>query len=104
MEISYSSTCLSPSSSLASQFSQSIAFSPTSDDLTSRITRHVFLPNQSTISNLPTTTNLILSLKSTPNRFEFFHPQQRRDQQTIVTPSTNTSTSNTPTSSHVLCR
>jgi hypothetical protein len=103
MEISYSSTCLSPSSLLASQFSQSIAFSPTSDDLTSRIKRHVFLPNQSTISNLPTT-NLILSLTSTPNRFEFFHPQQRRDQQTIVAPSTSTSTSNTPTNSHVLCR
>jgi hypothetical protein len=100
MEISYSSNCLSPSSSLASQFSQSIAFSPTSDDLPSHITRHVFLPNQ---SNLPTT-NLILSLTSSQNRFEFFHPQQRRDQQTIVATSTNTSTSNTPTSTHVLCR
>ncbi len=103
MEISYSSNCLSPSSSLASQFSQSIAFSPTSDDLSSHLSRHVFLPNQSTISNLPTT-NLILSLSSTSNRFEFYHSQQRRDQQTIGATSTGTSTSNTPTSSHVLCR
>jgi hypothetical protein len=98
MEISYSPNCLSPSSSLASQFSQSIAFSPTSDDLASHIKRHV-----STISNLPTT-NLILSLTSTQNRFEFYHPQQRRDQQPIVATSTNTSTSSTPTSTHVLCR
>jgi hypothetical protein len=103
MEISYSSNCLSPSSSLASQFSHSIAFSPISDDLTSRISRHVFLPNQSTISNLPTT-NLILSLSSTSNRFEYYHSQQRRDQQTIVATTANTSTSNTPTSTHVLCR
>jgi len=103
MEISYSSNCLSPSSSLASQFSQSIAFSPTSDDFTSHLSRHVFLPNQSTMSNLPTT-NLILSLSSTPNRFEFYHSQQRRDQQTISATSTGTSTSNTPSSTHVLCR
>lgn len=102
MDISYSSNCLSPSSLLASQFSQSIAFSPTSDDLPPHI-KHAFLPNQSTISNLPTT-NLILSLKSTSNHFDFFHSQQRHDQQTIVATSTSTSTSNTPSSTHVLCR
>jgi len=100
MEISYSPNCLSPSSSLACQFSQSIAFSPTSDDLSSHIKHHVFLPNQTTIP----TKNLLLSLKSTSNHFDFFHSQQRHDQQTIVATSTNTSTSNTPSSTHVLCR
>jgi len=79
METSYLSNCLSPSTSLASKFSQS------------------------TISNMPTK-NLILSLSNPPNRFEFYHSQQRRDQQTIVTTSSSSSSSNTPTSAHVLCR
>jgi hypothetical protein len=106
MDLSYLSSCLSPSSVLATQFSQSIAFSPPSDDLTSHLRRHVFLPNQSTISNSPTT-NIILRLTSNQNHFDFFHhhhQQQRHDQQTIVATSTGTSTSNTPSSTHVLCR
>jgi hypothetical protein len=110
METAYSSNCLSPSSSLASQFSQSVGFCSasilSSDDLSSRITRHVFLPNQSnTISNSPTK-NIILSLTSTPNRFDFYHhhQQQTHDQQNIVTTSTSTSSSSTSTNAHVLCR
>ncbi|CAF0753714.1 unnamed protein product [Rotaria sordida] len=124
MEITYSSklsdtsspitSCLSPSS-LASQFSQSIGFSPTSslDDFNSHLSRHVFLPNQNqskptTIpltSNSPTT-NLIFSLTQTPNHFDFFQhhqQQQRHDQQPIVETSNNTSSTNT-TTKHVLCR
>lgn len=106
MEIPDTSTCLSPSSVLASDFSRSIAVSSPPDHLPddrfSRLSRHVFIPTQ---SNIPTT-NLILSLPSTPNIFEYYHPQQRRDQQTIVTSSnSSTSTSNaTPPSTHVLCR
>jgi hypothetical protein len=126
MEITFSSKlsdtsspithCLSPSSSLASQFSHSIAFSPTSslDDFNSRLSRHVFLPNQNSVktttvplmSSSPTT-NLIFSLTQTPNHFEFFHhqqqQQQRRDQPPIVETSSNTSSTNT-TTTHVLCR
>ncbi|CAF1256231.1 unnamed protein product [Rotaria sp. Silwood1] len=101
-----SSNCLSPSSSLASQFSKSIIFSPISDDTKSHITRHRCIHNQPTLSNSPTT-NIILSLTSNQNRFDFYHhqqQQQRHDQQTIVATSTTTSTSNTPTSTHVLCR
>jgi hypothetical protein len=105
--------CLSPSSSLASQFSQSIAFSPTSslDDFNSRLSHHVFLPNQNStktttvplMANSPTT-NLIFSLTQTPNHFNFFnHQQQRHDQQPIVDTSNNTSSTNT-TTTHVLCR
>ncbi|CAF0735977.1 unnamed protein product [Rotaria sp. Silwood1] len=125
MEITYSSklsdtnssitSCLSPSS-LASQFSQSIGFSPTSslDDLNSRLSRHGFLQNQNLaktatvplISSSPTT-NLIFSLTQTPNHFNFFHhhqqQQQRNDQQTIVETPNNTSSTST-TSKHVLCR
>ncbi|CAF0940201.1 unnamed protein product [Rotaria sordida] len=96
-----SSDCLSPTSSLASQFSHSIIFSPTSDDLRSHITRHVFLPNQTTLSNSPTT-NIILSLTSNQNHFDFFHhhhQQQRHDQQTIVATSNASSTSNASTTS-----
>lgn len=97
--IPYTSNCLSPSSSLASQFSQSIAFSPpSSDDHLSlhHHRQHVFLPNQST--------NLILSLNSTQNRFDFYHPQQRRDSPTMVTTPTTPSPSSTSSNSHVLCR
>jgi len=105
--------CLSPSSSLASQFSHSIAFSPTSslDDFNSRLSRHVFLPNQNPVktttvplmSSSPTT-NLIFSLTQTPNHFNYFnHQQQRHDQQPIVDTSNNTSSTNT-TTTHVLCR
>jgi hypothetical protein len=105
MDISYLSNCLSPQSALATQFSQSIAFSPPSDDLASHLRRHGYQSNQSIISNSPTT-NIILSLTSNPNRFDFFHhhQQQRHDQQTIVTTSTASSSSNTPSSTHVLCR
>ncbi|CAF4693460.1 unnamed protein product, partial [Rotaria socialis] len=125
MEITYSSKlsdtnssitgCLSPSS-LASQFSQSIGFSPTSaaDDLNSRLSRHVFLQNQNLMKTTTTvplissspTTNLLLSIKQTPNHFDLFHHQQqphRHDQQTIVESSTNTRSTNT-TTNHVLCR
>jgi hypothetical protein len=128
MEITYSSklsdtsspitNCLSPSSSLASQFSQSIAFSPTSslDDFNSRLSRHAFLPNQNPtkitttvplISTSPTQ-NLIFSLTQTPNHFEFFHHRhqqpQRHDQQTIVDTSNNNTSSTNTTTTHVLCR
>jgi hypothetical protein len=126
MEITYSSklsdtsspiiNCLSPSSSLASQFSHSIAFSPTSslDDFNSRSSRHVFLPNQNPVKTTTVplmstspTQNLIFSLTQTPNHFELFHhhhqQQQRRDQQTIVDTSNNTSSTNA-TTTHVLCR
>ncbi|CAF0725707.1 unnamed protein product [Adineta ricciae] len=127
MVISYSSklsdtsssltNCLSPSSSLASQFSHSIAFSPTSsslDDFNSRLSsRHVFLNSQNSDQSTPTvpvvstlpTSNIIFSLTQPANHFEFFHSQQqRRDQQTtMVEPSPNTSSTNTPTT-HVLCR
>lgn len=109
--------CLSPSSSLASQFSHSIAFSPTSlslDDFNSRLSQHVFIPNQNItkptttvplMTNSPTT-NLIFSLTQTPNHFNFFnHQQQRHDQQTIVdTSTTNNTTSTNTTTTHVLCR
>lgn len=91
--------CLSPSSLLASQFSQSIVFSPPSSDdhLSSHNPRHhVFLPNQST--------NLILSLTATQNRFDYYHPQQRRDSPTMVTTPTTPSPSSTSSNSHVLCR
>lgn len=99
-------SCFSPTSVLVSQFSQSIDFSPPLNDLSSNLSRQTYPNNPSTISNIPTT-NLILSLSSTSNRFENYHPQQRRgDQQTIVNPSTtSTSTSNpTSTSTHILCR
>jgi hypothetical protein len=99
--------CLSPSSSLASQFSHSIAFSPTSslDDFNSRLSRHVFLPTQNSaktttvplMSSSPTT-NLIFSLTKTPNHFEFFHQQQPSVETSNNTSSTNSSTT------HVLCR
>ena len=107
------STCLSPSSSLAAQFHQAVAFSPTSsfDDFHSRSSRSA-LPAQSAsvttttvplVSHSPTT-NLILSLTSTPNRFEIFHQQQqRRDQSTIIDTSTAASSTNAK-SAHVLCR
>jgi hypothetical protein len=118
MDITYSSklsdtsspltSCLSPSSSLAAQFSQSIAFSPTSssDDYNSHLSRHIFLPHQipAKITTVPLTstsptTNLIFSITSTQNHFDYFHhQQQRRDQQTIV------ETSNNPPSTNVLCR
>ncbi len=119
MEITYPSklndktsptnTCLSPSSSLASQFSHSIAFSPISslDDFNSRLSRHVFLPNQNStktttvplMTNSPTT-NIIFSLTQPTNHFDYFnHQQQRHDQET----SNNTSSTN-PTTTHVLCR
>ncbi|UJR33707.1 hypothetical protein I4U23_021136 [Adineta vaga] len=114
--------CLSPSSSLASQFSQSIAFSPKSsslDDLNSRLSsHHVFLANQNSdkttttvplVSTLPTS-NLIFSLTQPSSHYEYFHHHQqqqqqpqRRDQQSIVEPSTKTSSTNTSTT-HVLCR
>ncbi|CAF5171254.1 unnamed protein product [Rotaria magnacalcarata] len=106
---------LSPSS-LASQFSQSIGFSSTSkaDDFNSRLSRHVFLPNQNLMKTTTTvplissspTTNLIFSITQTPNHFDLFHHQQqpqRHDQQTIVESSNNTRSTNT-TTKHVLCR
>jgi hypothetical protein len=124
MEITYStklsdtttpiSNCLSPSSSLASQFSQSIAFSPTSslDEFNSRLSHHVFIPNQNSpkitttvplMTNSPTT-NIIFSLTQTPTHFNFFnHQQPRHDQQNIVDASKNTSSTNA-TTTHVLCR
>lgn len=128
--------CLSPSSSLASQFSQSIAFSPTSsslDDFNNRLVRHVYIPtniihspiltnstpmtstltptapNTTTtttvplVSPLPSSSNLLLSFTSNPNRFEFL-PQQRHDQQTMVETSTSTSSANPTATTHVLCR
>ncbi|CAF2848279.1 unnamed protein product [Rotaria sp. Silwood2] len=102
--MSYSSNCLSLSSSLASQFSQSIVFSPRSDDISSHITRHIYISNQPTLFNSPTT-NIILSLTSNQNLFDFYHHQQpRHDQQTIDATSTHSSTLNTPTSTYVLCR
>jgi hypothetical protein len=123
MEITYSSklsdttspisNCLSPSSSLASQFSQSIAFSPTSslDDFNSRLSQHTFLPNQNSTKTTTVplmtsspTTNLIFSLTQTPNHFNFFnHQQQRHEQQPIVETPNNTSSTNA-TTTHVLCR
>ncbi len=119
MEITYSSklsdttspisNCLSPSSSLASQFSHSIAFSPTSslDDFNSRLSRHVFLPTQNSAKTTTVplmagspTTNIIFSLTQAPTHFNYFnHQQQRHDQET----SNNTSSTN-PTTTHVLCR
>ena len=116
-ESSRASICLSPSSSLAAQFHQAVAFSPTSssfDDLHSRSLRSA-LPAQSasvTTSSVPLvshspTTNLILSFTSAPSRFEFYHQQQqqqqRRDQSTIVDASTTASSTNAK-STHVLCR
>ncbi|UJR13575.1 hypothetical protein I4U23_000588 [Adineta vaga] len=93
----YPSVCFSPSSPLAKQFTHSIVFSPTSDDTSS----HVFLPNSSSMTNLPSN-NFILSLKSPSNLFDIYHHQP---QQTMTTTSTNTSSkSNTPTNTHVLCR
>jgi hypothetical protein len=123
MEITYSSklsdttspisNCLSPSSSLASQFSHSIGFSPTSslDDFNSRLSRHVFLPNQNSTKTTTVplmasspTTNLIFSITQTPNHFNFFnHQQPRHDEQPIVDTSSNTSSTNA-TTTHVLCR
>ncbi len=108
------SNCLSPSSSLASQFSHSITFSPTSssfDDLNSRITRHAFLPNPNftRTTTVPLmagspTTNLIFSLTQTPNHFNFFnHQQPSHDQQPIVDTANSTSSTNASTT-HVLCR
>ena len=93
--------CLSPSSLLASQFSQSIVFSPpSSDDRLSSHRHHVFLPNQATNS----ATNLLLSLTASQNRFDYYHPQQRRDSPALVTTPTTPSPSSTSSNSHVLCR
>ncbi|CAF1514456.1 unnamed protein product, partial [Adineta steineri] len=106
--------CLSPSSSLASRFSQSVAFSPTSsslDDLNSRLSHHTLLSNQNPdrttvplISSLPTS-NLIFSISQTPNHYEYFNPkQERHDQQPIVQPTNTNTSSTTTTTTHVLCR
>ena len=57
--------CLSPSSLLASQFSQSIGFSPTSssfDDFNNRLVRHVFLPTN--ILHSPTLTNSTVTMST----------------------------------------
>lgn len=74
--------CLSPSSSLASQFSQSIAFSPTSsfDDLNNRSIRQVFLP-----TNILHTTPLTNPTMTT----------------SIVTPTTTMMTTTTTTTTTV---
>jgi len=109
------SNCLSPSSSLACQFSQSIAFSPTSstlDDCNSRLSHSIFVPTQTTstvplITHSPAT-NLIFNLAPTSNHYSFFNSQQQQqqqqhDQKPIVDTSTKTSSTNT-TTTHVLCR
>ena len=104
--------CISPTLSLASQFSHSVGFSPTSsaDDFHSRSTRHPFLPNSISSPTITTTVPLMSNVTSSnlllsfPSRFDLFHPQARRDQQKIVETSTAGSSSNAPASTHVLCR
>ncbi|CAF0899121.1 unnamed protein product [Adineta ricciae] len=97
----YSTSYFSPSSPLAKQFTHSIVFSPTSDDLPLHVSRHGFLPNPSTMTTLPTT-NFLWNLTSPSNHFDIYHHQQ---QQTITSTSTNTSsTTNSSTNKHVLCR
>ena len=120
MEITNESNSLSPSSLLAKRFSQSIAFSPTSDELSSYPNRQSFLPNQlSPVFHSPTT-NIVLNSTSNSNGCELFHDhdhrhqehrqqeqeqEQRRDQQTsLSTSSNNTSTSASRIGTHVLCR
>ncbi len=122
MEITYSSklsdttspisNCLSPSSSLASQFSHSIAFSPTSslDDFNSRLSRHVFLPTQNSTKTTTVplmasspTTNIIFSLTQTPTHFNYFNHQQQRHDPETSNNNNNTSSTNA-TTTHVLCR
>lgn len=128
MEITYSSklsdntspiySCLSPSSSLASRFNHSIAFSPTSslEDFNSRLSHPIFSPINSN-SNKPSsttttvplmasspTTNIIFTLTQPSNSFNYFHhPPQRHDQQPMMETS-NTSSSKTAPTTHVLCR
>ena len=85
MDINYSLNCLSPTSSLVSQFSQSIGFSP-----------------HSILSSDEFSSNVLLSFASTPSRLTYYHPPSRHDQQTIV--ETTSSSSNSSPNTHVLCR
>ena len=129
MEIAYSSklsdntspinSCLSPSSSLVSRFSHSIAFSPTSslEDFNSRLSHPVFSSTNSNTNKSSTTTtttvplmasspttNIIFTLTQPSNSFNYFHhPPQRHGQQPIVETSDTTSSKTAPTT-HVLCR
>ena len=112
-------SCLSPSSSLVSQFTQSFAFSPTSssDDIHSRLLRHPFI-QQSTVSTTGAiattttvplmkpiqTTNLLLSLTPKQDHLEIFNPKQARDHQQKIVDTSSTSSSAGTTTTHVLCR
>lgn len=83
MEMNSSSSCLSPTSTLVSQFTHSINFSP------------LFRMD-------PSNHHHLLTFPSSPPCLPYYHPSSQHDQQTIVENKSSTSTSSSNT--RVLCR